>query len=273
VEHSTISTMNSTVKQPDGAGRSQDVTRAIRNAAAQTGSNFASLLHQATIESGYDPNAKAKTSSATGLFQFTEQTWLHMIKTRGAEYGLGNYAAHIQVDSNGKAHVSDPVWRDAILGLRQNPQVSAEMTCELDHENGRKLRETVGGSIGSTELYLAHFLGAGGASAFLNAMRANPNAKAADVLPAAAGANSAVFFGANGQSRSVAEIYQHFAQKLDQPVASIAASATASPLPSSQVNPEAASLLAPIILEQMVDVISTFALDDGEDESAVSVLV
>jgi hypothetical protein len=262
VENSSISTITSVSDQ-------QSLTQAIKNAAAQTGSDFAGLLREAAIESGLDPNAKAKTSSATGLFQFTGQTWLHMIKARGAEYGLSTYADHIQVDSSGKAHVSDPGWRDAILNLRQDPQISAEMTCELDNENRQKLHETLGGRIGHTELYLAHFLGAGGASSFLNAMRANPNTKAADILPNAAGANASVFYGADGQSRSVAQIYQHFAQKFDQPPATITASGnytgTASPLHPSHVNSEAASLFATMILRQMDD--------DAEGDSALSVLV
>ena len=136
------------------------LTHAIKNAAAQAGSDFADLLRQAAIESSFDPNAKAKTSSATGLFQFTGQTWLHMIKARGAEHGLGTYAEQIQVDSNGKGQVSDPSWQMQ-LNLRQDPQISAEMVCELDNENGQKLRAAVLRDSGPTELYLAHFLGAG----------------------------------------------------------------------------------------------------------------
>lgn len=246
----------------------------IKNAAARTGSDFSDLLHQAAIESGLDPNAKAKTSSATGLFQFTEQTWLHIVKASGAEFGLGNYADHIQVDGNGKVHVSDPVWRDAILNLRKDPQISAEMTCALDNENRQKLGKTVGGAIGTTELYLAHFLGATGASAFLNALRANPNTKASDILPNAAGANSSIFYSADGQSRSVAQIYQHFTQKLYQASGSVTAleSRAASPLPPGHVSSEATSVFATMILGQMdiADLTSTYGLDDCE--SAISVL-
>ena len=75
--------------------------QAIRAAASGTNSDFAYLLRTSGIESGFDPNAKAKSSSATGLFQFTEQTWLQMIKAHGTEHGLGNYASHVQIDGNG----------------------------------------------------------------------------------------------------------------------------------------------------------------------------
>jgi hypothetical protein len=277
VDDSLIST-SSGLKQPDRLGRPQQIAQAIKNATTQAGSNFADLLHQAAIESGLNPNAKSKTGSAAGLFQFTEQTWLHMVKARGAEYGLGSYADHIMVDSNGKAHVSDPTQRNAILDLRQNPQISTEMKCQLDNENGQKLRESVGGAIGPTELYLAHFLGAGGASSFLNAMRTNPNTKSADILPNAASTNSSVFFGADGEARSVAQIYQHFAQKLDQPLTNVMASRSLTAMASSsapgQANTEAASRFAMMILEQMNEITSMFAADDEEDgESTISVLV
>lgn len=271
VGNSSISTQDA--KQPVTSGRSLQITQAIKNAAAQTGSSFSFLLHQAAIESGFDPKAKAKTSSATGLFQFTEQTWLHMIKSRGTEYGLGNYADHIEIDSKGKAHVSEPAWQDAILNLRQNSQLAAEMSCELARENCHKLRETVGGAIGSTELYLAHFLGASGASAFLNAMRANPNTKAADVLPDTARANSSVFYGANGESRSVAQIYEHFAKKLDQPLVDVPDDhvGIVSPSLPSQSDSEVASLFASMILGQISDITSLFAVDDEDQgESAIS---
>lgn len=149
-----------------------------------------------------------------------------MVKSYGTQYGIGNYADHISIGSDGTAHVSDPTWKKAILGLRQDPQISAEMAGELDKENSASLQANVGGKIGSTELYLAHFLGASGASDFLNTMRANPNAKAADILPEAAASNSSVFYGADGEPRSVAQIYQHFARKFD---------ATPTPAPTTLV--------------------------------------
>ena len=119
------------------------------------------------------------------------------------------------------------------FSLRQDPQISAEMAGELDKENGASLKASVGGKIGSTELYLAHFLGAGGAGEFLNTLHDDPSAKAANILPEAAAANPSVFYGADGQPRSVAQIYQHFAKKFDQTPTTTSATmlASASPLP------------------------------------------
>ena len=206
-----LSAQNGLMNQTVSA--SQNVTQAIKQASAQSGVDFAYLLNKASQESGLNPTAKAKGSSATGLFQFVEQTWLHVVKTYGDKYGMSAAASRISVGSDGVARVTDPQAKEAILALRKNPAISADMAAELTNENKAKLESNVGGSIGSTELYLAHFLGASGASDFLNTMRATPNASAASVLPEAASANPSVFYDKSGQPRSLSQIYQHFAQK------------------------------------------------------------
>ena len=218
---------NSLVNQVDIAGVPQRIVNAIKTAANQTGVDFSYLLKKASQESSFDPNAKASSSSATGLYQFTQQTWLQTLKNYGGKYNLGTYADHISIDENGVAHVKDPTWKQAILNLRTDPTASAEMAGELDKQNQTSLKDNVGGKIGATELYLAHFLGAGGASEFLNEMRSNPTQNAAAVLPDAAAANPSVFYGKDGTPRSFQQIYQHFAQKFDGTSAtSMVASAT-----------------------------------------------
>src|SRR3569623_3115901 len=97
------------------------VGTAIRQAALSTGMDFSYLLGQAKIESGFNPNARARTSSATGLFQFVEQPWLATVKQHGAEHGLGWAAAALQRGPNGRYRVADPAARRAILDLRKDP--------------------------------------------------------------------------------------------------------------------------------------------------------
>jgi hypothetical protein len=210
-----LASQNTQVDQSSTGSLTSRVTQAIKTAAAQTGVDFSYLMNKASQESSFNPNAQASSSSAKGLFQFTNQTWLQMVKNHGAQYGLGAYASQIQTDSSGVNHVSDPATRHAILALRSDPQVSAEMAGELDKENMTSLKSTVGGKIGATDLYMAHFLGAAGASEFLNTMKSEPSAKAADVLPDAAAANPAVFYTSDGQAKSLSQIYQHFAQKFN----------------------------------------------------------
>jgi hypothetical protein len=198
-----------------GAQAPADVVSAVQTASAKTGVNFAYLMQKAGVESGYDPTAKAGSSSATGLFQFTEQTWLQMIADHGAADGYGKYAAAIQERADGKLYVPDGKLGQEILDLRNDPRASALMAAEYARDNADDLQAAVGGKVGATELYLAHFLGSGGAAQFLNAMKANPSAPAASVLPQAASANNAVFYDDTGRAKTLKEVYDRFAAKFD----------------------------------------------------------
>src|SRR5437868_12686071 len=84
------------------------VTSAIRDAAKVTGAGFEYLLNTALRESNLNPNAKARSSSATGLFQFIDQTWLATMKQSGAALGYGKYADAITKTSSGRFVVNDP---------------------------------------------------------------------------------------------------------------------------------------------------------------------
>ncbi|MCB9978450.1 MAG: transglycosylase SLT domain-containing protein [Rhodospirillales bacterium] len=192
------------------SGAPRTVLSAIRKASLTTGVDFDYMVGKAAQESGFDPNAKARTSSATGLYQFIEKTWLTMVRNHGEKYGLGDYAS--QIDAKGR--VNDPALRREILALRKDPEASAMMAAEYAADNKRILEQTWGGEVGGTELYLAHFLGAGGAGALLKALDENPLQSGADILPRAANANRNVFYSTStGRERSVAEIYNMFAEK------------------------------------------------------------
>ncbi len=173
------------------------VLSAIKNASAKTGVNFSYLVEKAAAESNFDANAKAKTSSATGLFQFIESTWIDMIDKHGDKHG-----------------VSPDQDRESLLNLRKDPEIASLMAAEFAEGNKRHLESTVGGDIGNTELYFAHFMGAGGASAFLSQLEKNPLATGADLFPAAAKANRGVFYDSNsGQPKTLQEIYSFFDKK------------------------------------------------------------
>ncbi|WP_192499354.1 transglycosylase SLT domain-containing protein [Skermanella pratensis] len=213
----------------------QAIQAAVRQASDRTGVDFSYLMAKAAQESSFDPAAKAATSSATGLYQFIESTWLNMVEQHGAKYGLGREAAQVQRRSDGTPYVQDPQARRDILDLRKDPKVSSYLAAEFARDNQTQLEQTVGGRIGSTELYMAHFLGAGGASRFLNGMRQNPDQPAAALLPEAAAANRGVFYDKSGKALSVGQIYDRFAAKFDgMEGSSVAASAGAIGTPSSR---------------------------------------
>lgn len=175
-------------------------TAAISRAAARTGVDFDYLIAQARIESGLDPKAQARTSSARGLYQFIDSTWVRTIDRHGAKHGLGWAGDAV----NGGRFV-DPSLRAEVLALRDDPDVSALMAAELALDNRDGLRATLGREPDHSELYLAHFLGLKGAQDFLGALATHPDAAADRINPAAARANRGIFY-EGGQARSVAGV-------------------------------------------------------------------
>jgi hypothetical protein len=79
------------------------------------------------------------------------------------------------------------------------------MAAELARDNAGELRGTLGREPDAAELYMAHFLGSGGARTFLSALQTDPTQSAAALLPQAAGANRGIFYD-NGRARSVGEV-------------------------------------------------------------------
>ncbi|HEY0283276.1 MAG TPA: transglycosylase SLT domain-containing protein [Rhizomicrobium sp.] len=218
------------------------VVAALQRASAATGSDFHYLLGTAMRESSLKPQAQSATSSAAGLFQFIEQTWLGVVKEFGAKHGLGSYAAAIGKGANGRFHVDNAADRQAILALRNNPQVSALMAGEYAQQTKTEMQNSLGREVCSGELYAAHFLGADAACRLIRMNDTTPNATAASVFPQAAGANRSVFYRADGAAKTVREVYDW---ALNQPsAASQTPVATASAAGPVSYGPDYSSLLA-----------------------------
>jgi hypothetical protein len=186
------------------------IAQIILDAATRTGVDFDYLLDQARLESSFRPDAKAATSSASGLYQFTAGTWLATVREHGAKHGLGWAAAAISP----RGQVADPGQRAAILALRNDPATAALMAAEHASDNRAALIQGTGRTPQDVDLYLAHFLGSAGAVKFLNNWNANPDQATATLFPDAAAANKTVFFDKQNRPRSLDEIRQRFAAKL-----------------------------------------------------------
>lgn len=177
-----------------------DVRASIARAAQRTGVDFNYLLAQAKIESSLDPSANAGTSSAAGLYQFTNSTWLRTLDQHGASHGLAWAASAIE---GGKV---SPGMRAQVMALRYDPDASALMAAELANDNRAELVGVLGREPDSAELYLAHFLGSAGASEFLTALSTDPRQSAVAVNPKAAASNRGIFYDRSGAPRSVAGV-------------------------------------------------------------------
>ena len=191
------------------------VTGAIREAAGTTGASFRYLLATAQIESGLNPSRKASTSSATGLFQFIDQTWLSTMKDSGASLGYGKYAAAITRTKSGRLFVKDAAMRSEIMGLRKDPTANALMAGAFTKQNAASLRGKIGREPTDGELYIAHFLGAGGAAKLITAASQNPGAKATSLFARAARSNNSIFYDKQGNARTTAQVYAVLVNKLD----------------------------------------------------------
>lgn len=186
------------VQQRSQMRATPDVRAAIARAAQATGVDFNYLMAQARLESSLDPSARAGTSSAAGLYQFTSSTWLQTLDRHGARHGMDWAGAAI---SGGR--VGDPAMRAQILAMRHDPDASSLMAAELASDNRADLTATLGREPDPSELYLAHFLGIGGARQFLSALQSDPSQSAAALLPEAASANRTIFYAAGGAPRSL----------------------------------------------------------------------
>lgn len=255
--------------------RSDDARTAIARAAERTGVNFDYLLAQAKLESSLDPGARASTSSAAGLFQFTHGTWLETLDRHGAAHGLG-WAGH--AIEGGR--LRDPAMRTQVMGLRFDADASALMAAELANDNRAALSAQLGRDPDAAELYLAHFLGIGGAGTFLTALARDPGQSAAALLPQAAAANRRIFYDASGAARSVGSMMALMRGKIagamegngspsfaDRgPLAWQAPLSVPSPLPA---NPTSSASSSPTARPSMADTLrDTFGLARGGEVPA-----
>ncbi|HTP78722.1 MAG TPA: hypothetical protein VMJ73_17300 [Rhizomicrobium sp.] len=251
------------------------IVAALQQAAAATGADFNYLLGTATRESSLNPTAKAGTSSAAGLFQFVEQTWLGVVKTYGAKHGLASFANAITQGPDGKFHTSNPADRSAILALRKDPTVASLMEGEFAQATRANLEGSLGRSVCGGELYAAHFLGTDAACRLIRMNDSQPDATAANAFPAAADANRNVFFHKDGTAKTVHEVYDW---ALKQPNSGTLSAAPAKPSgnaaptttvrPDIDATPDSDALLASITSWNPSR--GFFATDDGDSGASAT---
>ena len=193
----------------DPARHDPAIAQAIRDASRTTGVEYEFLLAKAKLESGFDASARASTSSAAGLFQFIEGTWLASVERYRDELGL---------DLRMGREASETASRAELLELRHDPALAALIAAASTRENAEELRRVLGRRASHSELYMAHFLGSAGAARFMRAWQRNPDMAAATLFPKAARANRSVFF-KGSQARSLDAVLAHFDAKISAAIA------------------------------------------------------
>ena len=241
------------------SGAGDRITAAIQSASKTTGTEFHYLVQTAARESAFNPQAQATTSSARGLFQFIESTWLGTMKEAGPQYGLARQAAAIEKVGEGKYAVRDPAMRAQILKMRDDPRVSALMAGALANHNADGLSETFGRKPTSGELYIAHFLGLNGAKKLISLKQSNPNVPAAAAFPEAARANRSIFYDRSGRAKSAGAVYASLVGRHDLPQRSATQVAAAMPAPQAReatvVLPQGQRMEPPLQVTQVRNVV------------------
>jgi hypothetical protein len=196
-----------------------DILAAIRLASLRTGVEFSYLMELAEVESSFNPQARAKTSSASGMYQFKDESWLEAVQSYGDDYGLGYYATQVDYRLNGNGdrqpYIEDPAVQQRVLDLRFNPRLSALLAAEYVRSSSKRLLNTLERQPGRAELYLTHFFGTSGAISFLKALTENPDRIAGEIFPGPARRNRSIFQTRNSTPRTVAEVYRVLSRKFN----------------------------------------------------------
>jgi len=190
----------------------QSLAYVLNAAADKSNVDFDYLVKTAMRESSLKTDAKAPSSSAVGLFQFLDSTWLQVMKEEGPRLGYQKYADSITKTSSGDFVVKDKKLRGEILKLREDPQVAADMAAAFTESNGQYLQSKFGRMPSPGELYIAHFLGPQGAEKMFNAGLDNPDQVAAKLFPSQARANRQIFYDGN-HARTIREVYKALVAK------------------------------------------------------------
>jgi hypothetical protein len=193
----------------------------ITRAAQVTGVDGTYMLALADKESTFSYRVKAATSSAVGLYQFLEGTWLEVLNEHAAKHGFTAAADAITIVA-GRPTVTDPENRRWILSLREDPYLSALMACEMVKKSRDRLARERHRELTQGELYLAHFLGSAGASRLLKLVEEKPQENAPKAFQAAAKANQSIFYVTEDQKKkeaTVTEVHARISAMIESRVA------------------------------------------------------
>lgn len=224
----------------------------VLRAAAVTATSPVYLMALADKESSFRPDVQASTSSATGLYQFIDTTWLEMIRAFGAAHGLADEARLVEV-VDGRFVVADPAARERILALRRDPYLAAVMAAEMYRRDQARMAERVQREFRPVDLYLMHFFGPTDAERFFRALAEQPDASVVQLFPAPARANRALFTRPNPRptrrnrapvSLTVAELYERIGERIERRVARYGGAVAATGFASAAAPPPVAASAA-----------------------------
>ena len=244
----------------------RNLAATIVRASEATGVDPVYMMALADKESSFDTDVKSSASSAQGLFQFVTGTWLEMIRTYGARYGLAAEAAAV-TGRGGAITIPEAGMRKRVLDLRNDPYVSGLMAGELIKRDRARIEARIGRELKTTELYLAHFLGTASAGKFLSLSAEAPDRVAGQAFGRAARANRSIFTAKEGAKRrnlTVAEVHERLDGMIDRRLSQYQAIADLAQQPQEEPVAETVAdtpiLDARLRLDEAVPALSTHAI-------------
>ncbi|RAI60839.1 transglycosylase SLT domain-containing protein [Roseicella frigidaeris] len=193
------------------------VVSALGGAVRSTGIEPTLLAALAWQESRFDPQARNGRSTARGLMQFTEGTWLQAVRDHGAQHGLPYEAAMLSTDpASGTISARKPKVQARILALRNNPRYAAALAAARINRAQAALELALMRPVGPADLYLVHLLGPAGAQRFLAALDRTPNRPATEVVGADSVALNREVFADRGSGKplTLAEVHAWIARSI-----------------------------------------------------------
>ena len=184
-----------------------DTVWAIQLASHRTKISTDYLIVTAYMEAHFDANARSSTSSAAGMYQFIDSTWLQLMAEHGHDYGWAGYADEIACTSSGHCRYKGRDGLTKVMDLRYDSMTATFLSAEFARSNKGDMERALGRKVEDAELYLAHFLGAPGAVTLIQAKEAGSSKTAAALFPGAADANRSLFYRSRRHALSCGEFY------------------------------------------------------------------
>ena len=169
---------------------STEAYTAITNASSQTGAPAATMFAIADQESSFNTGAQNPNSSATGLYQMINSTYSGLVNQYGNQYNVAP-------------------------GSQSDPTSNALMGGQLIQDNIKTLQNAGISSPTPGQVYIMHFMGNGAGPGFISQAQNNPDAPAASLYPAAAGANKSLFYNSDGSSKTMGQVYGNLTSSID----------------------------------------------------------
>lgn len=200
-----------------------DTVWAIQLASHRTKISTDYLITTAYMEAHFDANARSATSSAAGMYQFIDSTWLQLMAEHGHDYGWAGFAQEIACTPSGRCKYKGRDGLTKVMDLRYDGMTATFLSAELARSNKADMERALARKVTDSELYLAHVLGSAGAITLIKAKEAGSSDTAASLFPAAADANRSLFYRSRRHALTCGEFYGAMQDRWDQARRGVAA--------------------------------------------------